>query len=68
MAGKKDRLTRRILLGASLAAAILWYLAGELGFDNREMLGFLLASVLLVGVCALAAFLFVGILKLIRRH
>ncbi len=64
---RKDRLTRRIVLGSLLAAACLWYLGRELGFDRQEVLGFLGASVILVVSCAAAALVLVAVIKLLRR-
>jgi len=61
------RLTRTILLGAIAVFLAIYWLAGEMGMDRGELLGYALTSLLLVGVLVLLALVGVVVLRLVRR-
>ena len=64
---KKDRLPRTIVLGAiAVFLAIIW-LAKELDMDRDELLGFLLTSLLFVGVSIAFAVVAGGVVWLIKK-
>lgn len=64
---KKDRLTRTIVLGAiAVFLAIIW-LAKELDMDRDELLGYLVTSLLFVGVAIVFAMLAGGLVWLLKK-
>ena len=68
MAKRRDRIARRVLMGALLAAAAIYWLAREMDLDREVLLGYLVGSVLLVAVPLVVAFVVVGVVKLVRRR
>ena len=68
MARRRDRITRRVLLGAVLAVAAIAWLAREMDLDREVLLDYLVGSVVLVGGTLVAAFLVVAVVKLVRRR
>lgn len=64
---KKDRLPRTIVLGAiTVLLAIIW-LAKELDMDREELLGYLVTSLLFVGVAIVFAMVAGGLVWLIKK-
>ncbi|MCH8141668.1 MAG: hypothetical protein E2O61_08680 [Gammaproteobacteria bacterium] len=64
---KKDRLPRTIVLGAiAVFLAIIW-LAKELDMDRDELLGYLVTSLLFVGVAIVFAMLAGGLVWLLKK-
>lgn len=64
---KKDRLPRTIVLGAiTVFLAIIW-LASELDMDRDELLGYLVTSLLFVGVAIVFAMLAGGLVWLLKK-
>lgn len=61
------RLTRTILLGALAVVFSIVWLARELGLERADLLGYLWASILLVGGLTLAGSVAGGLFWLLRR-
>jgi len=65
--GGSQRLVRTILLGAVAAVFAIAWLARELGLDADELIGYLGASLVLVGLVVVLGILAGGLLWLVRR-
>ncbi len=68
MAKPQNRIARRVLLGALVAVAAIFWLAREMDLDREVLLGYLVGSVVLVVGSLVAASLVVVVVKLLRRR
>ena len=59
--------TRRVLLGVAVAVAFVYAIWRYWGLDTRTLLEFFTGSILLVLITAIAAFVMVAIIRLLKR-
>ncbi len=61
------KLLRSVVLGTLALGAGVYYFAGQFGVDQRELLGYMGVSALMVAGLVVAAALLAALLRLLRR-
>lgn len=64
----RDKIARRVIYGALLAVAAVYFLVRELDLDVDVLFDYLLASALLVTIVIVLALLMAALLRLLRRN